>query len=43
MYEGEAGVGGAETWQGATLVRVEEASGARNGGQSDRHHSVEDF
>ena len=43
MHEGEAGVGGAESWQGAELVRVKEASRPCDGRQSDRHYPFEDF
>jgi len=34
VHEGEASVGGTESWQGAALVRVEEASRPSDGGQS---------
>ena len=43
MHEGEAGVGGAESWQGPALVWVEEAVGPSDDGQSDRHYSFEDL
>jgi len=43
VHESEAGVGGAESWQGAALVRVEEASRPSDGGQSDRHYLREDL
>jgi len=43
VHEGEAGVGGAESWQGAALVWVEEASRPSDGGQSDRHYPFQDL
>jgi len=43
VHEGEAGVGGAEPWQGAALVWVEEASRSGGGGQSDCHYPFEDL
>ena len=38
MHEGGAGVGEADSGQGAALLWVEEASRSSDGGQSDRHH-----
>jgi len=43
VSEGEAGVGGAESREGAALVRVEEASGFCNGRQSHCHNPFEDL
>ena len=43
MCKGEAGVGGAESREGAALVWVEETLGLCDGGQSDCHHSFKDL
>jgi len=43
VYESETGIGGPEPRKGAALVRVEEAFGSSNGGQSNRHYSFEDY
>jgi len=43
VHKGEAGVGGAQSWQGAVMVWVEEAFRPGDGGQSDRHYSLEDL
>jgi len=43
VHEGEAGVGVTESWQGAALVWVEQASRPSDGGQSDRHYPFEDL
>jgi len=43
VHEGEAGVRGAKSWQGAALVQVEEASRPSDGGQSDLHYPFEDL
>jgi len=43
VHEFEAGVGGAESREGAALVRVEEAFGLGDGRQSDCHHPFEDL
>jgi len=38
MCKGEAGVGGTESREGATLVWVEETFGSGDGGQSDCYY-----
>ena len=43
LCEGEAGVGGAESGEGAALVWVEEAFGFGDGRQPDCHHQFEDL
>jgi len=43
LCEGEAGVGGAEFREGATLVWVEEALGFGDGRQPDCHHPLKDL
>ena len=43
MHKGEAGVGGAESWQGAALIWVKEAPSCSDGGQSDNDDSFVDF
>ena len=43
MCEGEAGVGGADPWEGAARVRVEEALGFCNDRQPDCHYPFEDL
>jgi len=43
VHEREAGVGGAESWQGAGLVWREKALGPGEGGQPDPHYPLKDF
>jgi len=43
MREGKAGVGGAESWQGATLLWMEETRGSSDGGQSHPHYLFKHF
>jgi len=43
VCESEAGVGGAESREGAALIMVEQALGSGDGGQSDRHDSFKDL
>jgi len=43
VSEGEAGIGGAEAWKGATLVGVKETLAPGDGGESDRHYLFKDF
>jgi len=43
MCESEAGVGGAESREGAAPILVEQALGSGDGGQSDRHNSFKDL
>jgi len=43
VRESKAGVGGAESPEGAALVWVGEALGSGDGGQPDRHYQFKDF
>jgi len=43
MHEGEAGVGGAESRQGAALGEMGEPLGSRDGGQPDHPYPSRDF